>query len=117
MRALIYTRGQGNSLQEKKCRRYAEERGHEIVAVATGDDDISNIIKELKIEILIVSDLTRITRNYGRFLTIEKVLALQGVKIESAVEVKNSISDEVVARFLRNSFRKIENLKSEREEK
>ena len=119
MRALIYTRGQGVSMQEQRCRKYAEEKGYEVVSVISGEKDISKIIVNSEFDVLLVSDMSRLTRSYGRFLTIEKVLALQGVKIESTVKVgpteKIVLTDEVIKRILRKSFQRLDQIKKGRE--
>lgn len=81
--AMIYARGENKHLQVLKCEEYAEKKGYQVVAEVF--DDTAEIYKELgDIEVLLVSDLSRLTRSTAELDRIRKSLEADGIEIKIA---------------------------------
>lgn len=84
MRAVVYTRGNNVNNQFAKCKEYAERNGYKVSTVASTIDDLASLLVNTKVDVLLVSHITRLTRKYQEFLKIEKMLQGYGVRIEIA---------------------------------
>lgn len=78
--ALIYTRGNNGYEQLVKCEKYAKEKGYNIIGVTATLDEAFEVFPN----VLLVSDVSRITRNRYDYEMIKKSLDRIGTKIESA---------------------------------
>lgn len=83
MRAIIYTRGKDATEQEIKCRDYAAKHGLEIVAVASSVQEMEGSVFRRDADILLVQNVSRLTRRYQEFLVMEDILGAFGIKIEA----------------------------------
>ena len=81
--AMIYARGENKHLQVAKCEEYAEKKGYQVVAEVF--DDTEEIYKELgDIEVLLVSDMSRLTRSKTELEQIRRSLEADGIEIKIA---------------------------------
>lgn len=83
MKAIILTRGHNAKEQEEKCKIYAHSKGYEVLDVKEYVRDTAIPLIQ-QIDVLIVSHISRITRDYYKYLKIEKELKDHGVLIEVA---------------------------------
>lgn len=83
MKAIILTRGHNAKEQEEKCKMYALTKGYEVLEVIEHIRDTAIPLNQ-QIDVVIVSHISRITRDYYKYLKIEKELKDNGVTIEVA---------------------------------
>lgn len=88
MKALVYVKGENITEQVNICKTYAEERGYKILTFAGVNDDLSKMVGNLEIDVLLIADRNRVSKNAENFDFLEKVLSWHGVKIEEAGENK-----------------------------
>lgn len=81
-KAVIYTRGHSKEKQEDICRQYAEENGFEVITVSTEGESFFCGLAEA--DVLIVTDMSRISRNYQQALFILDELKRHGVELHIA---------------------------------
>ena len=81
MKAIILTRGNNAKEQEEKCKSYAQSKGYEVLDVI---EYIKDTAIPLSADVVIVSHISRVTRDYLKFLKIEKELKDYNVTIEVA---------------------------------
>lgn len=79
VRVVIYVRGQDECIQEMMCRLYANDRQYDVVNV------VKNIEEAKDCDVLLVSHVSRISRDYTKYLKIVKYLRSKGIEIESAL--------------------------------
>lgn len=95
MRAVIFARGNNIEAQVAHCREYAERKGHEVVGVIVGEGrELPEIVHGLGgcIDLVIVKDLARISRNIRENFEIQVELEkTDGVLVEIASEKKNGL--------------------------
>lgn len=83
MRAIIYTRGKDAAEQERKCREYAAEHDIEIVAVASSVQEMESSVFRRDADMLLVQNVSRLTRKYQEFLVMEDMLGAFGITIKA----------------------------------
>lgn len=86
--AMIYTRGNNAEGQIARCEYFAELAGYEVIGYVTGEewyDAIGNI------DVLIVSDASRLSRSVEEFYRIVDALEADGIRLEIAN--KENITD------------------------
>lgn len=81
VRAVIYVRGQDEGIQEMMCRLYAEDKMYDVVGVVRNLDEVVNC------DVLLASHMSRITRNYIKYLQVASDLRDKGIKIETALSI------------------------------
>lgn len=81
VRAVIYVRGQDEGIQEMMCRLYANDKQYDIV------DVVKNLEEVKDCDILLVSHVSRISRDYIKYLQAVGDLRDKGVKIEPALSI------------------------------
>ena len=89
VRAVIYVRGQNEGIQEVMCRLYAEDKKYDVVKVVKDIDDVYDC------DVLLVSHVSKINRNYIKYLQIANTLRNRGVEIESALNVGKDKGDKM----------------------
>lgn len=103
MNTVIFARGYNIAGQVDQCREYAEKRGYNVEAVIVGQGrELPDIITGLgkNIDIVIVRDMSRISRNALENYTILSQLEIDhGVLVKDAVQRQN---DEATEKFMRN---------------
>ena len=83
VRAVIYVRGQNEGIQEVMCRLYAEDKKYDVIKVVKDLDDVYDC------DVLLVSHVSKVNRNYVKYLQIANALRSRGVEIESALNAKD----------------------------
>lgn len=102
MNAVIFARGKNVEAQVKECREYAEKQGYTVNGVIVGGShEITGTIKSLqgdiKIDRIIIRDMSRLSRNALENYTIQAELEIDcGV----LVEVANSMQRDVIEQRL-----------------
>lgn len=89
VRAVIYVRGQNEGIQEVMCRLYAEDKKYDVIKVVKNIDDIYDC------DVLLVSHVSKISRNYIKYLQIANALRNRGIEIESALNVGKDKKDKL----------------------
>lgn len=79
VRSVIYVRGQDEGIQEMMCRLYANAKQYDVVNV------VKNLEKVKDCDILLVSHVSRISRDYIKYFQVVGVLRDRGIKVESAL--------------------------------
>lgn len=79
VKAVIYVRGQNEGIQEVMCRLYAEDKQYDVVKVVKNINDVSDC------DLLLVSHVSKISRNYIKYLQTASMLRNKGIEIESAL--------------------------------
>ena len=77
-RAIIYVRGENEATQEMKCRAYATDKGYEVLYVTRHIEDVNLC------DVLLVANLSRISRKQMTFTKTYKLFKARGIRIESA---------------------------------
>lgn len=89
VKAAIYVRGQNEGIQEMMCRLYAEDKGYDVVNVVKNLEEVDNC------DVLLVSHVSRIGRNYIKYLQTANMLRDKGIEIESALNIKKDNEDKL----------------------
>lgn len=76
-KAIIYVRGHNQEKQEVFCRVYAMDKGYKVLYTTTDIADVNNC------DILLVSNLSRISRDKFKYYEILKDLKKKGVEVVS----------------------------------
>lgn len=90
--AVIYVRGKNEEMQELTCKLYAMDKKYDVLYVARNLEDVG------KCDVLLVSNASRISRNYEKYCQIVKEFNNRGITIESAVSVPDS--DENILKIM-----------------
>lgn len=108
-KAVIFARGYNIHGQIEFCREYAEKKGYTVVCVIVGiGRDLPDILRGFgeKIDLVLVRDWARISRNALESYTIQSELELDcGALIEDASERPK---DEAAEKFMRNIIRAVQ---------
>lgn len=108
-KAVIFARGYNIHGQIEFCREYAEKKGYTVACVIVGSGrDLPDILRGFgeKIDLVIVRDMARISRNALESYTIQSELELDcGALIEDASERPK---DEAAEKFMRNIIRAVQ---------
>ena len=83
MKAVIYVRGNDASFQEKRCLDYALSKSYEVLAVADDMKDIAIPIINGEVDIIVTAGVSRITRDYAKFIRLQNILKRHGVFIDT----------------------------------
>ena len=103
MKAVIFARGYNIAGQVKQCKEYTEKRGSNVEGAIVGQGrELPEIIAGLgiKIDLVIVRDMSRISRN-----ALENYTILSQLEIDYGVLVKDAVErphDEAVEKLMRN---------------
>lgn len=96
--AMIYTRGHNEesiARQIARCEYFAELAGYEVIGHIDSKDTLNEIGN---VDVLIVSDASRLSRKAEEFYSIRKSLADDGIRLEIAD--KDNARDIVALHFL-----------------
>lgn len=108
-KAVIFARGYNIHGQIEFCKEYAEKKGYSVVCVIVGSGrDLPDILRGFgeKIDLVLVRDWARISRNALESYTIQSELELDcGALIEDASERPK---DEAAEKFMRNIIRAVQ---------
>lgn len=89
VRAVIYVHGKDEGIQEVMCRLYAEDKQYDVVKVVKDLVDVSDC------DVLLVSHVSKINRNYVKYLQIANTLKIRGIEIESALNASKDKKDKM----------------------
>ena len=76
-KAIIYLRGHNQEKQEMFCRVYAADKGYKVLFTTTDIADVNNC------DILLVANLSRISRDKFKYYEIMKELKEKGIEVVS----------------------------------
>lgn len=79
IRAIIYVRGKDEGIQEIMCKLYANDKQYDVVGVVKNFEEVNGC------DVLLVSHVSKISRDYIGYLRVSKDLRDKGVKIEPAL--------------------------------
>lgn len=105
MNTVIFARGKNIREQVERCKAYAERKGYKVNGVIVGGsheitETIKGLQESIKIDLVLVNCMSRISRNALEGYTIQADLELDcGVLVEVA---NDRPRDEVQERFMRN---------------
>ena len=90
--AAIYIRGNNEEMQELMCRAYASYNGYKVLYVTRHINDVNLC------DVMIVSDISRISRDSIEFVNIVNKLKDKGIKVEScsSEDIVESIFSSIV---------------------
>ena len=75
-KAIIYLRGHNQEKQEMFCRVYASDKVYKVLYVTTDLNDVNNC------DILLVSNLSRLSRDKFKYYEILKDLKGKGIEVD-----------------------------------
>lgn len=108
-KAVIFARAYNIHGQIEFCREYAEKKGYTVACVIVGSGrDLPDILRGFgeKIDLVIVRDMARISRNALESYTIQSELELDcGALVEDASERPK---DDAAEKFMRNIIRAVQ---------
>lgn len=84
MKTLIFVRGTNATRQITICEDYAKANGLEIVGAVNNDEELAAFVLSGKIDNVLVSDVTRVTRKRKEYETTEYMLRGFGVNLIAA---------------------------------
>lgn len=123
MNTVIFARGKNIREQVERCKAYAERKGYKVNGVIVGGsheitETIKGLQESIKIDLVLVNCMSRISRNALEGYTIQADLELDcGVLVEVA---NDRPRDEAAERFMRNiilAVQEEQRREQEREEK
>lgn len=89
VKAIIYVRGQNEGIQEIMCRLYAEDNKYDVIKVVKNIEDVYDC------DVLLVSHVSKINRNYIKYLQIANMLRSNGIEIESVLNAAKSNEEKM----------------------
>ena len=82
MKAAILTRGNDKAMQEFACRIHANAKEYDVVDVIHDTQALSKLVVNAKIDIILMTDISRLTRDRMEYEQIQHMLRGYGVQIE-----------------------------------
>ena len=83
VKAMIYVRGQNEGIQEIMCKLYAEDKKYDVVKVVKNIDDVYDC------DVLLVSHVSKINRNYIKYLQVVNAYPTSAVRKLWSDSLKN----------------------------
>ena len=82
MKAVILTRGNDKAMQEFACRIHANAKEYDVIDVVHDTQALSKLVVNAKVDIILMTDISRLTRDRLEYEKIINMLKGYGVKIE-----------------------------------
>lgn len=82
MKTVILTRGNDKAMQEFACRVHANAKEYDVVDVVHDTQELSKLVVNAKVDIILMSDISRLTRDRMEYERIQHMLRGYGVQIE-----------------------------------
>lgn len=82
MKAAILTRGNDKAMQEFACRIHANAKEYDVVEVIHDTQALSKLVVNAKIDIILMTDISRLTRDRMEYERIQHMLRGYGVVVE-----------------------------------
>lgn len=83
-KAIIYVRGHNKEMQEVACKAFAADNGYKVLFVTSDLEAVNNC------DVLLVSNISRLTRQYLNYLKITKALKGKGIEVRSVAYQENA---------------------------
>ena len=84
MNAAILTRGNDKARQKLHCMLYAHFKDYNVVEVVNNTQELSKLVVNAKIDTILITDPSRLTRDRMEFESMQHMLRGYGVTIELA---------------------------------
>lgn len=84
MNVAILTRGNDKARQELHCMLYAHFNDYNVVKVVNNTQELSKLVVNAKIDTIIITDPSRLTRDRMEYESMQHMLRGYGVAIELA---------------------------------
>lgn len=84
MNAVVFTRGQDKAAQKLQCLFYAKFKDYNVVEFVSNTHELSKLVVNKKINIILMTDPSRLTRDRMEFESMQQMLRGYGVTIELA---------------------------------
>lgn len=81
MNALVYIKGSNITEQVNQCKAYGKKHGYKVLTFASKNDDLSRMVANLNIEVLLVADKDKLA---GAEETFAAVQSWHRIQIEIA---------------------------------
>lgn len=95
-KAIIYVRGHNQEMQEVFCRGYAADQGYKVMFVTTDIEAVNNC------DVLLVSNVSRISRDKFKYYEIINKLKPKGIVIECAINHDKAVENISLTRGILN---------------
>ena len=82
MKVAILTRGNDKAMQEFACRVHSNAKEYDVVEVVHNTQELSKLVVNAKIEVILMTDISRLTRDRMEYERIQNMLRGYGVVIE-----------------------------------
>ena len=82
MKAAILTRGNDKAMQKFACLIHANAKEYDVVEVVHDTEALSKLVVNAKIDIILMTDISRLTRDRLEYERIVNMLKGYGVQIE-----------------------------------
>lgn len=84
MNTAIFTRGNDKAEQKLQCMFYAKFKDYNVVEVVHNTHELSKLVVNAKIDTILMTDPSRLTRDRLEYESIQQMLRGYGVTIELA---------------------------------
>lgn len=82
MKAAILTRGNDKAMQEFACRIHANAKEYDVVEVVYDTQELSKLVVNAKVDVILMTDISRLTRDRLEYEKMQQMLKGYGVVIE-----------------------------------
>jgi AmiR/NasT family two-component response regulator len=82
MKAAILTRGNDKAMQEFACRVHANAKEYDVVEVIHDTQALSKLVVNAKVDVILMTDISRLTRDRLEYEKMQQMLRGYGVTIE-----------------------------------
>ena len=82
MKAAILKRGNDKAMQEFACRIHANAKEYDVVEVVENTQDLSKLVVNAKVDVILMTDISRLARDRMEYEQIQQMLRRYGVSIE-----------------------------------
>lgn len=96
-KAIIYVRGNNEEMQEVFCKVYAQEQKYKVLFVTNDIEAVNNC------DVMLVSNVSRISRDRFKYLETVKRLKSKGIMVECVGGKKNAMRYLEFARLFMNN--------------
>lgn len=84
MRVVIFTRGNDKVAQKLQCLFYAKFKDYNVIEIVSNTHELSKLVVNAKIDTILMTDPSRLTRDRMEYESIQNMLRGYGVTIELA---------------------------------
>lgn len=82
MKAAILTRGNDKAMQKFACMIHANAKDYDVVDVVHDTQALSKLVVNAKVDVILMTDISRLTRDRMEYERIQHMLRGYGVQIE-----------------------------------